>query len=203
MAQHIVLMNLLAPLLALALLARFRRPRLPSWPSLSLPAVAEGRPPRSMPLGGLALAATAQLALLWAWHIPSVLEVALASGPLHGLMQASLFLSALWFWTAVLARAGSARWRALLALLATSKLFCLLGVLLVFAPRALYGGGPPGVTWCAAAPLNLMADQQMAGLMMLVACPVSYLLAGVMIAARWLSDLDGAPPAAARAVADA
>ena len=36
-----------------------------------------------------------------------------------------------------------------------------------------------------------LADQQLAGLLMLVVCPASYLAAGVAIAARWVFETDG------------
>lgn len=106
-------------------------------------------------------------------------------------MQLSLLAAAIWFWLAVLASGGTARWRALVALLVTSKLFCLLGVLLVFSPRLLYpmltlghhAGAPGSISG------DLLADQHFAGLLMLVACPLTYLAAGVAIAAQWLREL--------------
>lgn len=167
MAQHIVLMNLLAPLVVLGLSRR-------------LPLFA-GRT--------IVPASTAQLLLLWGWHAPAALEIALAVPALDLLMQLSLFAAALWFWAAIIAIAGEQRWQAIVALLATSKLFCLLGVLLVFSPRALYAitlttGHLHGRS------VNLVADQQFAGLLMLVACPATYLIAGVVIAASWLGLLD-------------
>lgn len=169
MAQHIVLMNLVAPLLVLSF-ARF----LPvAGPRFLLPAT------------------LIQLGFIWTWHAPFLLPLAGHEPPLHLAMQASLFLAALWFWTAVFSIGGSARWKAILALLVTSKLFCLLGVLLAFSPRVLYGADMCGpAEHCS--PAGLLADQQLAGLLMLVACPATYLLAGVVIAARWLRALDEA-----------
>jgi putative membrane protein len=175
MGTHLLLMNAVAPLVALAALA-------------------------PMPRAAHALAATTslvgatvvQLALLWAWHMPAVLSAAVRATPVHVVMHVSLLAAALWFWLAVLSDRSGMRWRALFALLITGKLFCLLGALLVFAPRALYGEG-------AAHGLHggdggALADQHLAGLMMLTVCPLTYVLAGVAIAARWLRDLaDGAP----------
>ena len=37
-----------------------------------------------------------------------------------------------------------------------------------------------------------LADQQLAGLLMITACPLTYVTAGVIIAARWVLELDGA-----------
>ena len=163
MAQHIVLMNVLAPFLALVLQKLIR--------------------------GGSArflLAATVvQLSLLWFWHAPFLLPQAMHSLLLNAVMQVSLFAGALWFWSAVIGAAGVGAWRPIVALLMTSKLFCLLGVLLTFAPRALYSSHAQ-----MAATLD---DQQLAGLLMLIACPTTYLLAAVILAGRWLYALDMKP----------
>ena len=170
MLVHILLMNAVAPLLALA----FRD-------------VVRGRASLLVP------ATVVQVAVLWAWHAPPVLEAAMQSGVLHVMMQASLLLAAFWFWSAVFA-GREAHWRAILALLVTGKLVCLLGVLLVFAPRALYGG-PAGHGLAG----TLLADQQLAGLLMLVACPATYVAAGIVVAARWLGRIDAeSRPANAR-----
>jgi putative membrane protein len=85
-----------------------------------------------------------------------------------------------------MAQAGAARWLAMGALLITGKLFCLLGVLLVFTPRLIY---PELASVRDAAALS---DQQLAGLTMIVACPASYVLAGIVIAWRWLHELGAA-----------
>jgi putative membrane protein len=69
-----------------------------------------------------------------------------------------------------------------LALLLTGKLTCLLAVLLVFAPRALY-------------PHAALADQQFAGLLMLAACPLSYLGAALVITLRIVGVSGAAAPA--------
>jgi putative membrane protein len=128
------------------------------------------------PLASLVWATTVQLIVLWAWHAPPALDAAMTSPPAAVAMKASLFAVAVWFWGAVLAHRGAGRWRSIFALLVTAKLFCLLGVVLVFAPRPLYGGE--------------LADQQIAGLIMLGACPLTYVLAGIVIAARWLLELE-------------
>jgi putative membrane protein len=169
MATHLLLMNAVAPALALATTA------------LPLRMVASAR--------SLALATLAQLLLLWAWHAPAALAAAWHVPAVHALMQLSLFSSALWFWLAVIADRGAFRWRALFALLITGKLFCLLGVLLVFAPRLLYGDQANGHGWHTPATPNALADQHLAGLLMLVVCPLTYVVAAVVIAAQWLRDL--------------
>ncbi len=162
MAQHIVLMNVLAPLLALAM-----QRLMPGWWARFLVA-----------------ASLVQLSLLWFWHAPFVLPQAMHSPLLGTAMQATLFAGALWFWGAVIGAAGAGAWRPIVALLMTSKLFCLLGVLLTFAPRTLYA---------SPAHVGTLDDQQLAGLLMLIACPATYLLAAVILAGRWLYALDAKP----------
>ena len=165
MCAHIWLMNVIAPAFAL-LMARN---------GIDLPAVSGA---------GLAAATVAQMTLLWAAHAPPALHAASASPVLHYFMQVALFASALWFWCAVLAQRGAERWRALFALLVSGKLFCLLAVLLVFAPRFFYGGhSHSGID------VDQLADQHLAGLLMLVVCPLSYVAAAVAIAAQWLREV--------------
>ncbi|WP_367716631.1 cytochrome c oxidase assembly protein [Nitratireductor sp. GISD-1A_MAKvit] len=151
MAIHIAAMNGLAPLAVWLLPARLRS-------RISVPI-------------GLFAATVIQLALLWGWHAPFAMQWAGTSSVPSALMHLTLFLSALAFWDAVFSDARSRPWNALLALLVTGKLFCLLGVLLVFSPRALY-----------AAPLG---DQQLAGLLMLIACPATYVLGSIILVRDW------------------
>ena len=165
MLQHLVLMNVVVPLLVFCALP-FRSARIAdSW----------------------AYATAAQLALLWGWHAPPVLDAAMASPALMAAMHVSLAMAAGWFWLAIAAMPATARWRSIFALLITGKLFCLLGALLVFSPRLLFGTMDHHAHAMAA---GTLADQQMAGLIMLIACPLTYVLAGVWITARWFLALE-------------
>jgi putative membrane protein len=171
MAMHILLMNFFAP--AAAIFASVICPR------------------REPSVRALILATTAQLAGLWMWHAPPLLNRVLASVSLHLLMYGSLFLIAFLFWSVVLRFEGSHRWKPILSLLVTSKLYCLLAVLFVFAPRALYADIAGHHSIPSAPALNAaLADQQLAGLIMLVACVATYVLAGIAISARWLFALE-------------
>jgi putative membrane protein len=173
MALHIALMNVAAPLAA------------------SLPA----RRPGASRAAWLWLLAVLQIVLLWAWHAPPVQRHVVDSPVLHAVMHASLFVIAFGFWRALLRLPSASRWHGIAVLLLTGKLTCLLAVLLIFAPRLLYA--LPAHGHGAGAPLPGLADQQLAGLLMVAACPLSYLVAGLIVAARILRDL-GASPAAAR-----
>jgi putative membrane protein len=180
MAQHIVLMNVLAPLLAIAMARRL--------PNAARP--------------GLALATVLQLVLLWGWHAPPVMGMAIQSLPLHLTMQVTLLTAATWFWFAIVRTGGTGSWRAIVALLVTSKIFCLLAVLMVFAPRALYGFAGSHYLHASAA-AGTLDDQQLAGLLMLVACPATYVLGGIIIAARWFAALERGSASIARRAVDA
>ncbi len=168
MAAHIVITNVAAPLTAILL---FRCGQV-----------------RSASSAELSSATALQIALLWGWHSPIGLSASHGSPTLQLVAYASLFLSAFLFWLAVLSQANAARWRAIAALLLTGKLYCLLGALLTFAPRPLFSLHTPAPLHGGAGE-SALADQQLAGLMMLSACPATYVLAGVVIAAFWLNEL--------------
>lgn len=168
MGTHILLMSALAPVLAVL------------WTNLaSAPALSSGR--------ALAIVTAAQIGLLYAWHAPGAAAYAETHTVAHLSMHASLLAAALLFWLAILGDIGVARWRGVAALAITGKLACLLGVLLVFAPRVL-DSSVPGIGTTSDV---MLADQRVAGLLMLAACPASYILSGVWIASRWLLDLEG------------
>jgi len=162
MLLHIVLMNAAAPLVVLA--GRpFARGRFVPSPT------------------GIAAATVLQISLLWALHLPAVIEAGAHALWMHVLAQASLFLAALWFWGEVILASRKRTLQSLLALAVTGKLYCLLGILLIFSPRPLYAGHGMDIP---------LADQQLAGLMMVVACPASYLVAAVILAARWIGGME-------------
>ena len=164
MLQHLALMNVVVPALVFLVLPDRSLTQAKTWP----------------------FATAAQLALLWGWHSPPALAAAMASPWLMMAMHMSLAAAAAWFWLAIASTPATARWRAIFALLITGKLFCLLGALLVFSPRVLFGS----MDRHAHAAGGALADQQMAGLIMLVACPLTYVVAGVWIAARWFLALE-------------
>ena len=169
MGLHITSMNVIAPLLAV-MLSCYRRPS--SW---SRPGV----------MWGLAFL---QLAVLWAAHSPTVHHHHHQAAAGNILLHVLLFSVALAFWTSV-AAAVTHRWQAMLALLISGKFACLLGVLLIFAPRLLFGAHAEHATHTATS----LTDQQLAGLLMITACPLSYLLPAVVLAVQAVNGL-GRPP---------
>lgn len=191
MAQHVVLMNLAAPLLVLGLPAPTMLRALPQvWQRRS------ARWARKIPWHWATTATAAtllQLLALWFWHVPDAIGLSLRNDGIHVLMHLSLFATALLFWFRI-ARSGAAgHGGALLALLVTAKLSGLLGGLLIFAPRPLYAAyGERGAEWG----LSLLEDQQLAGLLMMTPGALPYLIAGVVLVATWLARLERAKPPA-------
>jgi putative membrane protein len=173
MLLHIALMNVLAPLLAGVLAC--------SCPS----------PDRAAPVW---LATIAQILLLWLWHAPFAHRAAAGSMWISFAMHSSLFLAALLFWLSLVILSARSSWQAIAALLVTGKLACLLGALLIFAPRPLYGAAQVEGHGAHA----LLEDQQLAGLYMVTACPLSFVLAAVIMVAHALNHVGGPAPCLAK-----
>ena len=154
-AHHLVLLLAVAPLLALSGVRMRKAP--------------------------LALSAAVQAAVLWAWHAPFAYAAALSNDAVYWLMQLSLLASALWFWSAVIARRDDLGAPAALA--ATMAQMGLLAALITFAPTPLYA---PHLTTTAAWGLTALQDQQLAGLMMWTLGALPYLIATLALSARLL-----------------
>ena len=154
MSLHVLLMNVGAPFLAAAMAGRLAGLRLPAR--------------------WLWIATAAQLVVLWLAHLPAIHDAAMAHHSLRLAVYVALTASALAFWVACIAIAVTSRWQTVPALAITGKLFCLLAALLVFSPRPLYAAHVQGAP----------EDQQLAGLLMIIACPLSYLTAGLVISVQ-------------------
>ena len=159
MLQHLLAMNVAAPLLALA-----------AGPS------GRGAP------WELAVMTASQLAGLWLWHMPLSFAATHDSPALDALMKGSMFGLAWLFWRAVLAHRARPIWPALLALLITAKGFCLLGAALIFARHPLYPTVGNPQKWG----LTPLDDQQLAGLFMVSTCALIYVSAATALFAAWL-----------------
>jgi putative membrane protein len=189
MLEHELVMAVAAPLLVLARpagallwsLPAFVRRRLTgalrsplwraTWHSLT-------RPRNATVLHGLAI---------WAWHVPSLFDAAIADVLLHRMQHLSFLLSALLFWWSVLRRGagGVAVWHLFVTMVHTG----LLGALLAMAPRVLYR------LQTAQAPawgLTPLEDQQLAGIIMWIPAETVYAGAALVMAALWIrgSHLD-------------
>lgn len=137
-------------------------------PGLALAAPRRMNPFRRRGRSAIWLAAAVQMIFFLFWHAPP----GMAHGPASiAAMYLTLLAPALWFWSEILNGSRERPWVAIAALAATGKIICLVAALYVFAPRTLYGMTGGG-----------LADQQLAGLLMLAACPLTYLGAALRIA---------------------
>jgi putative membrane protein len=175
MALHIASMNIIAPAVAALIVTRRHvGGTRPFW---------------------LWTATFLQIVLLWTGHSPAVFHF--LQSPATGLtFHAALLLASLFFWLSLLTTSAASRWQTIPALLLTGKLTCLLAALLIFAPRTLYGFA--GHLADAPEYLSLhhaLEDQHLAGLLMITACPLSYLVAAVIITAQLIAraEISAAP----------
>lgn len=194
MIQHILLIAVAPPLLALA------RPWTRMW--LGIPAEFRRamareiiRSPRWAPLRGTAAFAGGALAswLIFnvnfcVWHLPALYDAALRSQAIHALEHLTFFATALLFWTRVI---HSPPWRSSLSdlgkiayLTSTLVVGWVLAIVLAFATSPLYSAyasetSRPGH-------ISALTDQQLAAGVMWVPGSVSYTIAIVLIAYRWL-----------------
>ena len=116
--------------------------------------------------------------LLWAWHVPSLYDAALADARVYWFMQASLLGSAIWFWRSLFAAPLVS---ATLGAIAAMAQMGMLGALLTFAPAPLYAAH---IGTTLAWGLPQLADQQLAGLIMWVPGIIPYAIALALIARR-------------------
>ena len=149
--HHLVLVAGAAPLLALA------------WPA--------GK-------GGVTGALAAMAAVLWLWHVPPLYDHALSDVSVYWGMQLALLGTSWWFWSATFRASTPA---AFVGLTAAAAQMGMLGALLAFAPRPLYGTHLATTISYGIGPLR---DQQLAGLVMWVPGLLPFALAAAWIAAR-------------------
>jgi putative membrane protein len=193
MAQHILLIGVAAPLLALS------RPWMRMWRGVPISArravarevVSRRWAPlrRAIAIAGGAFASWLIFNLNFcAWHLPVLYDAALNVPPVHALEHLAFFVTALLLWTRVV---DSPPWRsplsepAKVAYLASTLLVgWALAIVLALATSPLYAAYIEE----SARPGNISAltDQQFAAGLMWVPGSLSYTIAIVLIAYRWL-----------------
>ena len=193
MAQHILLTAAAAPLLVLSVPLTAGLWALPLAARRAAGGVAHTAGIRqgwrwlTLPLFAWALYA----ASLWLWHMPRFYEAAAGDEWVHVLEHVCFLGSALMlWWTALLSARTSALGvgTGIFLLFTTACQDGLLGALLVFAPRPLYGFYIEAAQLLGRDPL---ADQELAGVFMWVFGGMIYLAAALALAWRMLAT-DGA-----------
>lgn len=122
-----------------------------------------------------------ELAVVWGWHLPALRSLAERSAAALVLEQAMFLIAGLLLWASVLGAGSGRRAAGVGALLLTSMHMTLLGALIGLAPRPLY---PMMATHGHGA----LEDQQLGGVVMLLVGAGSYLLGGLAILGRLLTD---------------
>ncbi len=143
--------------------------------ALAAPLLVWAMPPS--PPRALGAALVCQALVFWAWHAPAAYALALRDDGVYWLMQASLLVSAIWFWQAVRSASALAASGALLVAMVAMGL---LGAVLTFAQAPLYA---PHLASTFAFGFTPLEDQQAAGLLMWVPAAGVYLL-GALAAVR-------------------
>ncbi|EQB07670.1 cytochrome c oxidase assembly protein [Novosphingobium lindaniclasticum] len=167
MTGHMVAVAVAAPLLAFGLIGSTLDPAR-RWPRAVTP----------MAMMMLELVA------VWSWHLPALRRAA-DTLPLLAAAEHLTFLAAgLLLWSAAIHAPNRAA--GIGALLLTSMHMTLLGVLIGLAPRPLYASGMAGHHHTAPFGLDVLADQQLGGVVMLVIGGLSYLLGGLALLAGLL-----------------
>jgi putative membrane protein len=117
-------------------------------------------------------------AALWFWHLPFAYDAALGNMALYWLMQASLFGSAFFFWSAVFSHPdGAGLGWVFLAYLSMG----MLGAILTLTPDAVYATHSTAPIAWGMMPL---ADQQLGGLIMWMPAALPFGVWGGMLALR-------------------
>lgn len=109
------------------------------------------------------LAAGMFAVLLWYWHAPGPYAATFDSTVTYWTMHVTVFGSALWLWTALIARLGSRPALALAAGLLSTVQMGLLGALVTLSPHALYA---PHFATAGLWGLTPLQDQQLGGALM-------------------------------------
>lgn len=196
MVQHELLMVVAAPLLVLGRPLVSWLHAIPVSSRRAMGAVTRNRRFRSgwRVLTYAGTAWVVQAVVLWGWHLPRLYDAALGSETVHAMQHISFLGAALLFWWALLhGRKSHARGvTAVLYLFTTAVHSTLLGMLLTFASSPWYAHYQ---TISPAWGITPLEDQQLAGLIMWIPAGISYLIAALLLASRWLLDSD---PAAMR-----
>lgn len=134
----------------------------------------------------LALAASAvEMIVVWGWHVPALHEAAALDDRFFVAQQGSFLLAGIFLWQVSFSgRSQAACGIGMLAMLLTFMHMAMLGVLLSLAPQLLYA---PELC-LGAFGFDRLDDQRFGGALMAVGGGLPYLLGGMLLAYRFISD---------------
>jgi putative membrane protein len=191
MIQHLLLMTFAAPLMLLGLPVT---PFLQGLPHQFAHAVVDplfGWPPVQR-FGRMLVRPTfswlVATATLVGWHVPAIFTLALQSGTLHLLEQATFLVAGFLFWWPVVQPWPNApaepRWSILLYLFLATLPCDILSAFLVFSDRVAY---PVYLSASGQSYLSVLTDQQCAGALMWTCITIVYLIPAVILSSRLLA----------------
>ena len=200
MVQHELLMLVGAPLLIVGrpivpwLWALPGRVRPLAGTGLSLPVMSRSWRLLTAPIVAWALHGL----VIWTWHLPVLYEAAVLDEGVHALQHATFVGTAVLFWWGlVYGRYGRAAYGAsALYVFVTGVHTGILGALFTFSGSPFY---PLYAARAAAAGVDPVADQQLAGLYMWIPAGVVLMLFGLALVVAWISESERRSRAAAKA----
>jgi putative membrane protein len=191
MVQHVLLIVVAAPLLAVAAPSVALGLGLPaSWRRAlrglaRRPGVREAGRAMTNPL----LVLMMHVLAVWAWHVPSLFDAAVENPSLHAVEHLSFLGTALLFWWLVTqpgSRRRLARGADVLLVFAAMLQSGALGALFTFAPSPLYRDYVHAPIWG----LSALQDQQIAGLIMWIPAGAVYLAMASALFVAWLRAME-------------
>ncbi len=177
MVQHLLIVSVAAPLLALS------RPV-----ELLLDAIApqgSRRLPRRRGPWIVGLAAVVALATLFTWHVPAFYQAALLHEPLHVLEHVTLLATATMSWAALVTtprHGASVVWLFVITLPVT-----VFGVAMTLARTPWYS------EYVTSGPADAVRDQQLAGVIMWAFGGIAAVAGGVALFASWIASPAAGP----------
>lgn len=187
-AQHMLLMALVPPLLLIGLPGAVVLGLLPTRAArtLSAPILALRQHAAWRWLIGPVAATLVQAAVMWGWHLPSAMAIALRHNGVHWLMHTSFLAAGLWFWVVLLRSVREPRLGVVasaVAVVGSMMAMGLLGALMTLADAPRYADY---IEHARLRGFNPLHDQQLAGLIMWVPSMLPYLIGGLALVAMWL-----------------
>lgn len=210
MVQHVLLVMIVPPLLLIANPLPFSLWGLPGSLRTKAGALLKREAPFRKGLKKLTSAGLVWMAFVivyWGWHDPNAYDLALRSAFVHDLEHITFFAGSVLFWWHAIG-AGPRIHRPMSQgirfafLLSAVPISMVAGLAITFATQPIYG-------YYEAMPrlwgISVMDDQRIAGVIMWVLGSMMYMIAALIIAARWLQREESKPslPESAWATDDA
>jgi cytochrome c oxidase assembly factor CtaG len=126
---------------------------------------------------------------LWVWHIPALYDATLSSDWIHAAQHLSFFLTAVLFWSALygVGRSIMSYGAGTFYVFGAAAQCSALGALLTFSSVLWYPAYATTTTRWGLTPLQ---DQQLGGVIMWVPSSIVFIIIGLTLFARWISESD-------------